>query len=607
MFRPVSGAPAPNTLADMASPVAVTSHPDGGRRGRAGIAITLAVVLGGLVLVSATAGRPPGAADTPASRFLPTDGQRVRYASASGTLTGDWAVDTLPALYGQGPRQLGSWMEMTELDWRKAVLTRLSTVEADAAGAVTGRYDDFYSITGDGIRAELSVSGDGTTQLFVPGRLDLSATPSKDRAWTSEGALGVLPPGGKLSVHSYHIDYSSAAATGVGLAGCIVVTARQRLDDQQATTWHNTWCPGRGVVAFTTEAGTRWTAETEPRTADPEPAGSFDWSSADQLTFSPGRINNVGDGVILTLAQAPLALLDGTAVAIQSSYADLVAVDTALAVPPSIWRSRPGGRPTSIAALGGTTLVTTTGRELVAYGPAGDWRWAAPLSDLTIVPPVRVGDVVLVAGLDGSVAGYELATGTQRWRQGAGIEIRVPMATLGDRVVVVDQAGTLTCFDASGAQVWSTEAGTSTTIAITTGARPVVVVPADDAPRIRAFSLADGSQAWQVRDPIVAGTLIGLAGQVVVRDGPRTESLDEATGAKRWTWDAERTRNAAGGGDRLLLVTGSRLVLLDGSGRQVREWPLSPGTIEDGNTWLTTSADQVLLFGPKGLLRGVTR
>jgi outer membrane protein assembly factor BamB len=600
----VSGARAPNTLAGVPSPVEVTSSP-GVKRRRPGIALTLAAVISGLVLVSATAGHPPGVVDTPASRFLPTDGRRVRYTSASGTLTGDWAVDTLPSLFGQGPRQLSSWMEVTELDWRKAALTRLSTVEADAAGTVTGRYDDFYSLTADGIRAEVSISGDGTAQLFVPGRLDLSATPSKNRTWTSEGALGVLPPGGKVAVHSYHVDYSSAAATGAGLEGCVVVTARQRLDDQQATTWQNTWCPGSGVVAFTSAEGTEWTSTTEPGPADPGPAATFDWSSADRLAFSPRKLNNVGDEVLLTLAQTPAALPDGTAVAIQSTYSDVVAIDTSAAVPPSTWRARPGGRPTSIAAFNAITLVATTGRELVAYGPAGDWRWAAQLSDLTVVPPVRIGDVAVVAALDGSVTGYDAATGTQRWRRQPGIEVRVAMATLGDRVVVIDQAGALTCLDASGAEAWRTDAGTSGTIAITAGPDPVVVVPAGDAPRITAYSLADGSEAWQVRDPIVARSLIGLASQVVVRDGNRTMALDEATGATRWTWDAERTHNAAGGGDRLLLVTGSRLVLLDGSGRQVREWPLSLGAIDDRNTWLTTSTGHVLVFGPRGLLRGV--
>lgn len=597
----------PNTLADVASPAEVPSSPDAGRRRRPGIGLTLAAVIGGLVVVSATAGRPPEVVDTPASRFLPTDGHRVRYASASGTLTGDWAVDMLPALFGQGPRQLSAWMEVTELDWRKAALARLSTVEADASGAVTGRYDDFYSLTADGIRAEVSVSGDGTTQLFVPGRLDLSAKPAKGSTWTSEGTLGVLPPAGKVAVHSYHVDYSSAAATGAGLEGCVVVTARQRLDDQQATTWQNTWCPGRGVVAFTPADGTGWTSTTEPRTTEPAPAGGFDWSGADRLSFVNRKINNVGDGVMLSLSQAPVALPDGTAVAIQNSYADLVALNTSVAVPPSLWRSRPSGRPTSIAAMGANTLVATTGRELIAYGPAGDWRWSARLSDVTIVPPVRVGDLVVTAALDGSVSGYDLATGAQRWRSQVGIEVRVPMATLGDRVAVIDQAGTLTCLDASGDQAWRSEAGPTRAIAITTGSDPVVVVPAGDAPRITAYSLADGGEAWRVRDPIVARSLIGLDGQVVVRDGNRTEALDEATGAKRWSWDAERTHNAAGGGDRVLLVTGSRLLLLDGSGRQVREWPLSLGTIDDSSTWLSTSAGHVLLFGPRGMLLGVTR
>ena len=55
----------------------------------------------------------------------------------------------------------------------------------------------------------------------------------------------------------------------------------------------------------------------------------------------------------------------------------------------------------------------------------------------------------------------------------------------------------------------------------------------------------------------------------------------------------------------LLLLTGDRLVLLDSGGRQVRDWPVAVGTIDSGNTWLSTSAGHVLLFGPTGMMRGV--
>jgi len=214
--------------------------------------------------------------------------------------------------------------------------------------------------------------------------------------------------------------------------------------------------------------------------------------------------------------------------------------------------------------------------------------------------------VIVIAGLDGSVAGYDVTTGTERWRQQVGIEIRTPMAVSGDRLVVIDQVGALTCLDATGARLWSTGASTAELIAITAGSSPVVVVPATTAPRINAYSLADGSDAWQLRTPIVAHSLIGLDGQVVVRDGNRTVSLDAATGDTRWTWDADRTYNGAGGGDRVLLLTGDRLVLLDAAGHQVWDWPVSIGTIDGGNTWLSTSLGHVLLFGPKGMMLGVT-
>ena len=587
----------------MSSPAEVT-HSDvaGGRR--PGIAVTLASAIAALALLSAFAGRPHEVVDTPATRFAPADGYRVRYASASGTITGDWAIDRTAAMLNQGPVQLYSWLPVTKLDWNTAVLARLSSVTADTSGRITDRSDDFYSITSDGIRAEVTISADGTTQMFVPGRLDLSAAPVQ-RAWSSSGALAVITPSGTSAVHSYRTDYTSAAATGAGLDGCIAVTARQQVDQDDPTTFVNTWCPGRGVATFT-DGATTWTETTDQAPAAPGADSGFDWSTADQLTFSPRRVNNVGDNLILGLSQAPASLPDGTAVAIQSTTDDLLAIDTSAAVPPSSWRSRPGGRPTSLASFGPATVVATTDRELVAYGPKGDWRWHARLSDVTVVPPVRVGDAVAVAGLDGSVAGYDLVTGAERWRRSVGIEIRTPMASSGDRLIVIDQVGALTCLDATGSRVWSTSADTTGHIAITAGENPVVVVPAATAPRINAYALADGSDVWQVRTPILAHDLIGLDGQVVVRDGNRTVSLDAGTGETRWTWEAERTYNGAGGGDRVLLLTAGRLVLLDSTGRQVRDWPVSIGTIDGGNTWLSTSLGHVLLFGPKGLMLGVT-
>lgn len=589
----------------MSSPAEVTSSQEGAGRRRPGVAVALTVTIAALVLLSALAGRPPGLAETPATRFAPADGYRLRYASASGTMTGDWAVDRASALLNQGPKQLYSWLGVTKLDWATAVLARLSAVRADASGVVRDRSDDFYSIASDGIRAEASIAGDGTAQIFVPGRLDLSSAP-RQQAWTSSGLFAVLPPGGKPVVHSYRTDYTSAAATGAGLSGCIVVTASQQLDEQQPTTFANTWCPGRGVTSFT-DAGTTWTANTDQALAAPGADAGFDWSTADRLDFEPRRVNNPGDNLILGLSQTPASLPDGTAVAIQSTTDDLVAIDTSAAVPPSRWRSRPGGRPTSLTSIGAVTVVATTDRELVAYGSDGDWRWHAPLSDLTVVPPVRIGDVVAVAGLDGSVAAYDVTTGAERWRTQVGIEIRAPMVVSGDRLVVIDQLGTLTCLDATGARRWSTEANVAALIAVSTGPSPVVVVPGESVARINGYSIADGAEAWQVRTTMTARSLIGLDGQVVVRDGNRTVSLDAATGGTRWTWEAERTYNGAGGGDRVLLLTGGRLVLLDAAGRQVREWNVAIGTVDAGNTWLSTSPGHVLLFGATGMMLGVSR
>ena len=304
---------------------------------------------------------------------------------------------------------------------------------------------------------------------------------------------------------------------------------------------------------------------------------------------------------------APGILPDATVVYANSLAADVVALHTGTNPPPVIWWARPGIRNTAAATFGATTVVASVDRELVAYGPSGQWLWEVRLSDQSVVPPARLGDQVVVATLDGSVTSYDLATGTQRWRQQLAAEVRVAPLTAADRVLVVDQGGQLACFDATGAQRWTVEVGSVEHFAVTPGPNPVVVVPNADGPRVTGLSLADGSELWRTRYPFNPQSVIALDGVVVLRYEKQVVGLDPVTGAQLWTWQGARTYAGIGGASRALLLAADRLILLDRNGEQVTEWPMAIGDASSTGTWLVAAQGRVLVHGTGGVDIGVAR
>jgi outer membrane protein assembly factor BamB len=286
---------------------------------------------------------------------------------------------------------------------------------------------------------------------------------------------------------------------------------------------------------------------------------------------------------------------------------DVIALQTAVDPPPSVWRSRPGVQNTAAATFGSTTVVVSVNRDLVAYGPDGAWLWDTPLPDLSIVTPVRVDDLVVIATLDGSVTAYDLATGAQRWQQNVGAEVRVVPRVAERRVLVIDQGGGISCFDATGALVWAKSVGRVEEFGVTTGANPVVVVPNSDGPRVTGLSLADGRELWRPRQPLATKGVIALDDVVVLRAEDESIGIDPATGRKLWSWQGARTYAGIGGGERALLLTPHSLVLLDAHGAQVAEWPVEIGDPSSTGTWLTAAQGRVLVYGTKGVAIGVAR
>ncbi len=568
--------------------------------------IGVGLILVSLLVLTAALGRPVTTADTGGAGWLPADGHRQRFAGPDGVEASEWAIGQAATLIGSGPGQFFTWLSLTKLDWATAGLARLSTVRLTGAGQVSGRSDDLFSIGSDGVRAEVVSGFDDTSLVYAPGRLDLPDNLAAGRSWTSEGAVLVTDAGGATDTAGYRAEFSATAAGDRALTvrGCLVVTMREQIGDNQPASSERTWCRHAGITGFATDAG-RW-QPTDPLAARVTPEAPFDWSGADRLSFTARKVNQLGVGTTLVSpVSAPGILADGTVVYANQVVPDVIALATAVDPPPAVWRARPGVRNTAAATFGTTTVVANVNRQLVAYGPAGEWLWEVRLPDLAVVRPARLGDLVVVATLDGSVTGYDLATGDRRWQQQLGIEVRVPPLVAGERVLVVDQGGQLTCFDAPGNQLWSTRVGRVEDLAVSAGPDPVVVIPNSDGPRVSGLSLADGSQRWTLRHRLTTQDVIALDRVVVLRDEDETVGLDPGTGQRIWSWRGPRTFAGIGGGGRLLLLGADRLVLLDGDGNQVTEWPVAIGDPSSGSAYLVAAHGRVLVHGPNGVMLGV--
>jgi len=559
-----------------------------------------------LFILSATLGQPPALTESGPAAYLPADGFRVRFTNGTDTRASEWAVDESASLAQAGPLHFATSLTLGQLDWAATPAARLSTVVTNTAGQATGRADDFFTIGSGEVRATVEMDGAGSSRIFYPGLLELASTMAAGRTWVSDGTVWNLPATGKDVTTSYHAVYTaSSPTTRDGLARrCLVINRQLTIGDTEDPPTAKTWCPGLGMVAFANARGS-WQATTAAEEFTVAAPAEFDWSSAERLQFSRHTINEIGKGIIqVSPLNPPTARPDGTAVLVQGIWGDVLGLNLRAEPVQITWRARPGQNSTTSAAFDDRTLVANTSRQLVAYDSNGRWLWQSALHDVAIVAPVRLAGNAVVATLDGSVTAYDLASGAEVWSHRPGSEIRVGLEVSGDRVVAADQAGALTCYDINGVQRWSAAVEPASVLTISKGSDPVVVTREAGSNWLNAYSLTDGHRVWRVRDTSSAKELFAMDGRVVARGNTVTTSLNPATGATDWVWGGGRTFAGAGGGDRVLLLASDRVILLDETGRQLKEWPVSVGVLESA-AYLSADRGGILVYGPQGISLGV--
>lgn len=602
---PTAAPPGPATpdtgfAGDQAAPV-VPSPP--GRRTVPALGVGVAMLV--LVTAASVLGRPVPPPVTGADSWFPADGTRGRFAQEAGgdIRFSEWSRPDILSLTQSDLLVLPYWRGRTDLDWVSTDYVRLHTIQAGQDGTGTALSDTLWTLGDDGARTAIESSFPGETSILLPGRLDLPAGLRAGSTWTSEGTARTWDDAAGTFVESkYLADYAAQASSEPTQAerGCLDVTMELAVGEARRTERH-LWCPGEGFAGYTDPTGT-WVTTRGAPPVQPSPEEPFDWSTADRLDFTPRTANQpMAEGSISLYPVAPPGVLRGGAVFVGQTQPDVLAVrtDDGLQV---AWAARPGGTPTASATLGAITVVATTYRQAVAYNNQGRWLWEAPLSDLSVVPPVRFGERAAVfVTLDGAVTALDLTSGTELWRTELGAEIRTVPTVAGDRLLVANQAGALACIDGAGEQVWVEDAGVPRSIAVSPGPDPVVVYGEDGSLVLRAYSLADGRQVWRSRIYQDARDLIGLDTTVVVRDDDAVLGVDWRTGAVGWQWNATRTEDGIGGGRRALLLSDTGLILLDDGGRQVRTWQHHLGTVTSSTPYLVAAAGMVLAYGPAGI------
>jgi len=512
----------------------------------------------GLCSVVTTGALPQTTVRTGASAYLPADGDvrsvhtiAARPGTAHGTLEQvvaaslTEAVGSLPyalnaVMAADPPPEMGPW-------WRENLLSTASWPQ----------YQRVHVVTDHGIELRAVLTGSYQQFVFNPGIVVLPGDlPSSSTSWRATGTArlnlgnnaprdlpyrmaGTISPSAPDGCRTVDIDLTvTVDASSYG-------ESEVRLGDR------STWCPGRGVVV-------RQPASKAMSIGfEPSPAG---WTDVVNLHLSqpPAPFlfgQAVAYGVRFGLGPGvEAAQLDGMALPVSDGDGGLVnPVDPAVLAGigaggfdpeanvvrlTAWWDSRPGGRILSLTNLGTAVLATTSRSTVVAYAVGGVRAWVAPLPDLAVAAPVPYGpDGVAVLSLDGSVTGYALGGGTQRW------QVRVPgarfIAGAAGRIAVANMLGQVTLLDPTG-RIAATASGPAGPTGMDfTGGRPVLW--GDD--WVAAVGV-DGEPGWRYPAPglvEVATTADGgygwtsdTVGRVLIRTAGGVDALRADTGVREW-------------------------------------------------------------------------
>lgn len=196
-----------------------------------------------------------------------------------------------------------------------------------------------------------------------------------------------------------------------------------------------------------------------------------------------------------------------------------------------------GNEPAPLVELKGSMAVRTA------------WKLDMGKANNYIFTPAMVGNTLVLAGGDGSLARVEAASGRALWRIKAPVGLTAGVGSDGTTIAVGGEKGAVLAYDMNGKALWKAEASSEVLSSPVVGEGVVVVRSIDN--RIVGFDAATGAKKWTVQRIAPPLSLRNAPGMIVVdkeviiaQPGGKLLALTLATGAPRWEVAVGEARGA---------------------------------------------------------------
>lgn len=196
-----------------------------------------------------------------------------------------------------------------------------------------------------------------------------------------------------------------------------------------------------------------------------------------------------------------------------------------------------GNPPAPLVELKGSMAVRTAWK--IDMGKANNY----------VFTPAMVGNTLVLAGGDGSLARVEADSGRQLWRIKAESALTAGVGSDGNMIAVGAEKGAVLTFDMDGKPLWKAQASSEVLSSPVVGSGMVVVRSIDN--RIIGLDAKTGEKKWTVQRVSPPLTLRNAPGMIVVdkeviipQPGGKLLALNMLTGAPRWEAAVGQARGA---------------------------------------------------------------
>ena len=442
-----------------------------------------------------------------------------------------------------------------------------STVTAVTSEGVLSPYITVGIITEGGYYDIVGTSVDGSTLWYSPPLLQVPADLTAGSTWTSEGLTLDVAPFTSTGTVDGPAEVPDEVAGYGGRDDCLTLSTvlDQQIPDGEGYTAarRTVWCPGLGavhsedladgVVARLAQPGdVPWPPVAEPRAPGTRDVGT-------SLPFP----------VPVTVISRPPVSMPGGMLMVNDAAQDLASV-TVGAVRDGVtgdsstlaWLQHPGGTVLGASIDTDRIRVTTSQRALQSFDFAGRMRWTASLPDIAAGAPAAVGAVITVALVDGTLRGFDAATGEPLWSVRLSDVITLSPVRVGDLVVAADTSGYVVAVEDAGALRWARSVDSVESLSALSDGTLLI----GQSSGLLTLLGADGDERWTVSVPdarvVDPGVLWGDVIALPTDGGLRGLSVDD--GSVLWTLEDLRDARVTEVG---LVVDGDHVRRVDSAGR----------------------------------------